>query len=286
MPVDEETRSETLTPGAPVVLLPNVVVDAEAEPVLRIEPRLRARRIELRRAARRQRRRIIVALCAVVVVLGGGIASLYSPLLSVGNIEVSGAYHLSAEQVARSSGIKRGDRMFDLDVAAARRRLSRLSWVYSVRIERQWPRSVRIRVTERSPLATVETHDGRRLVVATGGVITGAASGLDIGLPAVTVEGLVPRVGAHLEAAQAAAVEMVGVLPASIAARATAVSVNAAGEVVVGLAPRGEIWFGTPEHLDRKFSNAETLLGGGVVLDCLRRIDVRIPSAAVLSRGC
>jgi len=79
---------------------------------------------------------------------------------------------------------------------------------------------------------------------------------------------------------------MIGVLPAVVVGRMRSATVSEAGEVVVGLAPRGEVDFGTAEDLSRKFANVEALLGGEVTLDCIKRIDVRIPSAPVISRGC
>lgn len=272
-------------PEAPIVLLPHVEVDANAEPVLRIEPRLRARRIELRRAARRQRRRIAAAVLAVVALIGAAVGAVYSPLLAVDRIDVSGADHLSAAQVATASGISRGDRIVSVDLAAARHRVERLGWVRAARVERVWPDTVTIRVTERSPVATVEA-DGRRLLIAAGGVVVGPAEGLDAALPLVTIDGFHPRVGAHLDRVRADAVEMVGVLPAVLVARMSAATVTQAGEVVVRLMPRGEVDFGTTEDLERKIGNAEALLGGEVTLDCVKRIDLRIPNAPVLSRSC
>lgn len=273
-------------PPAPVVLLPNVEVDAEAEPELRIEPKFRARRIEVRRAARRQRRRIVALIVGLVVVVGASGGVLYSPLLAVDHIDVAGAHHLSESEVVRRSGIDRGDRLFDLDVDAVRSRVGRMGWVNSVRVERIWPDRVRIRVAERTPLVTVEAEGGARLIVTTGGYVVGKATGLDTNLPLVTVEGFTPRVGARLDDHQALAVEMLSVMPMRIAASMAAARVTADGEVVVELAPRGEIWFGRPEDIPRKLSNAAALLSGDVTLGCLQRIDVRIPSAAVLSRAC
>jgi hypothetical protein len=47
-----------------------VEVDADADPTVHMEPRLRARRIEIRKAARRNRRRIIISAALVVLLVG------------------------------------------------------------------------------------------------------------------------------------------------------------------------------------------------------------------------
>ena len=53
-PQTEATVDLTRLPDPPVILLPGAAdVDADAEPVLHLEPKLRARRVEVRRAARR-----------------------------------------------------------------------------------------------------------------------------------------------------------------------------------------------------------------------------------------
>jgi cell division protein FtsQ len=271
----------------PVVLLPSAVdVDADAEPELRIEPKLRARRVEVRRAARRHRRRMVIGVLLLAALVGAAAATLYSPLLDVDHIRVAGAYHTGAGQAARASGIHRGDRLFDLDPAAAVRRLERLPWVRTARVERHWPDRVTIRVTERTPVATVARSDGTRLAVTTGGVVAGRAGALDLALPTVDLETGVPRIGSHLSPAVARSVEVVGALPGSVADKMKGATVAADGDLTVHLDPSGELRFGRAEHVAAKFLAAETILGGAVQLQHLCRLDVRIPTAPTLSRSC
>jgi cell division protein FtsQ len=271
----------------PVVLLPGAAdIDAEAEPELRIEPKLRARRVEIRRAARRHRRRMVVCVGLLVVLVGAAAAALYSPLLDVDHIRVAGAYHLDDAEVVGTSGIGTGDRLFDLDPDAAVRRIERLPWVRQARVERHWPDGVTIRVTERAPVATVATSSGSKLAITTGGVVAGRATALDLALPTVTLETGVPRVGSTLPAEVARSVEVVGALPDSVTAMMSGASVAADGDMTVALDPSGEIRFGRAERVAAKFLAAETILGGAVQLQHLCRLDVRIPTAPTLSRSC
>lgn len=280
---DQRVVAETV---APVILLPHVVVDAEAEPLLRIEPRLRARRIEARRTARRHRRRIFITIGTVVVLVGTLAGLLYSPVLDVDRIEVAGAHHLSEAQVVAASGIGIGERLYDLDLDIARRRIARLPWIRRVRVERRWPDGVRIRVSERKPLVAVATEGGQRLVVATGGVVVGPAKGFEAGLALVGIEGFSPRVGARLDPDQARSAEVVSALPQVVTAAMADATISAEGELTVKLTSSGEVWFGRPEDLSWKLSTVESLLGGKVVLGCLGRMDLRIATAPVISRTC
>jgi cell division protein FtsQ len=284
-----EDRDEDLArlPDPPIILLPGAAdVDADAEPVLHIEPRLRARRVEIRRAARRHRRRVAMGVTSLLLLLGAAAGALYSPLLDVDHIRVAGAYHLGAGEVARVSGLRRGDRLFDLDPARAAAKVEGIPWVRDARVERRWPDGVVIRVTERTPVATVATSSGTKRVITTGGVVAGRATGFDVALPTVSLETGVPKVGSHLAPAVADAVEMVGALPGTVKRMMTGATVTATGDVTVQLAPSGEIRFGRAEQVSEKYLAAETLLGGAVQLQRLCRVDVRIPSAPTLSRSC
>jgi cell division protein FtsQ len=271
----------------PVVLLPGAVdVDAEAEPVLHIEPKLRARRIEVRRAARRHRRRMVIAVALLVALVGATAGVLYSPLLDVDHLRVAGAAHVGERAVISASGIATGDQLVDLDLARARRRIGRIPWVRNVRIERHWPDSVVIRITERAAVATVETSGGRKLAVTTGGVVAGRATAFDLALPVVRLETGAPEVGDRLPRAVARATEMVGAMPLAVRMRMRHASISALGDVSVSLVPSGEIRFGRAEDVAAKFLAAQTILGGSVDLAHLCRLDVRIPTAPTLSRSC
>jgi len=60
---------------------------------------------------------------------------------------------LSVDQVRRWSGAKIGDNLFALDLERVRRDLRMVSLIESVSVERILPRTLRIRVAEREPLA-------------------------------------------------------------------------------------------------------------------------------------
>ena len=264
-----------------------VEVDADADPTHHMEPRLRQRRIEIRKAARRHRRRLIISVLVVALLIGLAAGALYSPLLQVRQVAVLGERHLSEADIVDASGLHRGDRLIDIDSTAVARRIGRLPWVRQVHVERRWPDGMAVRVIERAAVATVATASGGRLVIATGGRVAGVAGPFDQALPAVSLPaGLKVRIGAVLPAKVADSVEMLGALPDDIVLQSTGTKVSAAGDLTLTLKPSGELWFGDAHQVRQKILSAETILGGSVALRNLKRLDVRIPSApTVLQAG-
>ncbi len=102
-----------------------------------------------RRLRRIRWRRIGVAL-GIIALAAGAIALYLSPLLRVQQVEVAGTTNVSAAQVAELAGLS-GHSMFNLPNDEAEARIEALPLVRSVSIDRNWPNTVRIQVTERLP---------------------------------------------------------------------------------------------------------------------------------------
>ena len=78
-----------------------------------------------------------------------------SPFFKISEVEVIGTERISAASVIETTGIL-GESMFDADLAAAQRELYKEPLVYGVRIERDWPHTIRITIEERRPWGTWE----------------------------------------------------------------------------------------------------------------------------------
>ncbi|HEY8767079.1 MAG TPA: FtsQ-type POTRA domain-containing protein [Dehalococcoidia bacterium] len=105
-----------------------------------------------RQLRRRKERRMIgigVLICLVAAVIG-----LYiSPILRVQHVEVTGTSALNPEDVATLADIH-GNSMVSSSFAGAEARVAALPQVRSVQIQRHWPDTIKIAVTERAPWAT------------------------------------------------------------------------------------------------------------------------------------
>lgn len=94
--------------------------------------------------------------------------------LSVREVAVTGRDRVSRAAVLEAIAIERGTPLLALDPAAARRRLEALGWVREATVERRFPATVLVRLTERTPLALWQ-RQGRLVVVDREGVVIGGA---------------------------------------------------------------------------------------------------------------
>jgi len=67
-----------------------------------------------------------------------------------------------------------GDPIFGISLRELHERLSAIGWVDEVVVERQMPSTIRIVISERVPLALLQTEEGHRLIDHNGEMITGA----------------------------------------------------------------------------------------------------------------
>lgn len=117
-----------------------------------------------------------------LLITGGALASLgligygafwvwSSPFFKVSNIEVSGNERVSTTSIVESVSLL-GDSMFDADLASAQQTLYTQPLVNAVKIERDWPNTIRVTVEERKAWGTWE-QGGVRYTIDRDGVVLG-----------------------------------------------------------------------------------------------------------------
>lgn len=155
-----------------------------------------------------------------------------SPLFEVQEVEVEGARQLTEEQVALVTGIRAGENLFALDLAAARRRLEALPVVERAEVRRAFPGRVVVSIRERMPVAYLSTDAGFWALDGEG-VALFVDDGLALSVPIVTATPQpVPAAGERVEAPHlAAALDFIRALSAE--GRAVLVEVRLGPEGVV-----------------------------------------------------
>ncbi|MDQ3781432.1 MAG: FtsQ-type POTRA domain-containing protein [Actinomycetota bacterium] len=253
----------------------------DAGPVM--DPRIRQRRVDVRRREGRKRLWFLVVVAVVLVAAGAAVGATRSPLLDVDGVEVRGATQTPKRALLAAGGLDRQPLMVDVDAQRVSRRVEALPWVLRARTRRAWPGTVVIDVTERAPAAAVRAGAAWATVDATGRV-------LDVGplrapgIPAVVNVAPPGAPGTSLPDAGAGPLRVVGALPPSLHARVREIVTTPGGEVVLQLAtPGGEIRLGRPENLESKMTAALTVLDKANVAR-LAVLDVRVPAAPVLTR--
>lgn len=137
-----------------------------------IEPRLRQRRIGVRRAAGRRRLKWAAVVAAMLVVVVGLLAILGSSLFSVGNIDVTGLQRADPVEVDAVLADLMDQPVLLVDTDRAEERLEAIPSVEDARVRTDFPNSVSIELREREPVATVQGTDGRfRILDAEGRVL-------------------------------------------------------------------------------------------------------------------
>jgi len=244
-----------------------------------VDPRMRSRRIAVRRdQGKRRFKRFTVALGVVAVVVAAAVAT-QTALLDVDRVGIGGVGHTTAADVRRVAGISPGDTMVGVDAGGAAARVEDLPWVEEATVARRWPGTVEIHVTEREPLAMLEVAEGRVALVDDDGRVLEVTRQPPAGLPEVT--GVRGRIAEGDELGRATR-DALAILRA-LRERLPGVVASVSSDLDAALAAGGEIRFGSTEDLDDKIVAVETVLAD-VDTDCLELLDVRVPGSPALTR--
>lgn len=251
-------------------------------PRVPVDPRIRERRVQVRRSEGRRRLVVVTGVLSVAAVVASGWGATRSPLLDVDRVLVDGAAHAGAPAVVAAAALGPRSAMVDVDEEAVARRVSELPWVLRARARREWPATVRISVVERTAVAVTRDDGGGWAVVDVSGRVLEREPGPPEGLTAL--EGAPPagQPGTRLDPAAAGGLLVAGALGANLAPRVEAVALVAEG-VELRLRPGGVVRMGPPEGLEEKLRAVRTVLAN-VDPHTLATLDVRHSAAPVLTR--
>lgn len=154
-----------------------------------------------RRAASLTAGLMLVLVAVVVLATGGRGASMMRGVsalshvnlaslgLTVREVHLQGVSRAAQDEVQAAAGIKSGDPIVGVDLAAIRARVERVGWVDHAKVIRLFPDTLVIAVTER-PLMAVWQHAGHTVVVTNNGSIAGQVDpGRFSKLPLIVGEG-------------------------------------------------------------------------------------------------
>ena len=256
-----------------------------------VDPRMRRRRIGVRReAGRRRLRRVALVLGAAAAVVGA-VALTRTGLLDVDHVAVTGAERTGAQAVRRAADVEPGEPLVSVDTGAVADRVEALPWVATARVERSWPSTVRIRVTEREPVAVVQVTESSTAVVDAGGWVLAVerAGAPDAGVPdaGATAEGTIVLTGVRGRVAEGERLDADArdalTLAVALAERVPGAVASVSTQLDAELADGGTVRFGSIDDLDDKVTATKTVLGD-VDLACLEVLDVRVPGSPALTR--
>jgi cell division protein FtsQ len=183
---------------------------------------------------------VLILVGALVWVLLG------SSLFDARSVQVVGTRELPAGVVGAVAAVPLGTSMLRLDTQAIETRVAAVPRVASVQVRCNLDGTVRIEVTERSPVAVARRGNGTHLVDATG-TDYAAVSTWPPGLPELQVARVGPR-----DATTVAALTVLAALPEWLRVQVRSVAAKSPADVVLGLDHKREIHWGGVEEGDRK----------------------------------
>lgn len=105
-------------------------------------------------------RTVLVGAGVVVALLASIAVAWFSPLLSMRTVEVTGIGVVTLDEVVAALDVPEGTPLLQVDTAAAAQRIAALPRAASVRVQREYPSTVRVTVTEREAVLFFEAPDG------------------------------------------------------------------------------------------------------------------------------
>ena len=206
----------------------------------------------------------MIVLVAVILALGGWLV-LNSGVVAIREIRVAGNAVLSSEDVLDLAGVDVGDNLFRVAPDSIEAAIRRNPWVALAEVERRWPSTLVVTLTERTAVAWAAGGEGEVALVAADGTVLEVGPDRPSDLPSLgTVDK--PLEPSASWPGPAVSVRVAASFPPSLRREVAGVRVGEGG-VTLRLRPGGSALYGRPLALGAK---------NAALLSILRRDDLEI----------
>lgn len=205
---------------------------------------------------KRRNRNILVVLGTVLALVCALLAAaVFSPLLAVGTVSVSGTRLVTAEQVQAALEPLKGKPLPQISDEEVSRLLEPLVQIKSVSAQARPPSGLLVEVRERVPVALVKQGEQHQLVDVDGVVLAAAADPAAVALP--VIDGGAGTIGKDLFQATAA---VLGALPLDVLSKLSNASAQSVDAVELKLVDGQTIIWGNAGEKELKAKVLEALL--------------------------
>ena len=232
-----------------------------------IEPRMRERRVAVKRAQGRRRLKRVLIVAGVIAVIVGVLAVLGSPLFAVraDDVRVTGVSYAQGERLDEIIDDAVGTPVLRLDTTKIEDELEAIPWVDDAEVRTDFPHGLTIDVRERAAISTYQGPDGRFRVLDRDGRVLDV---LDLYPYAYVLIGGPDAVdlepGEFAPQGYAAASELAKNLTSSVRGRVTMIEVLADGSrLTLNLDDGSTVYFGEARDLLAKLVRLEAVLSNG-----------------------
>jgi cell division protein FtsQ len=188
-----------------------------------------------------------------VVVVGLGLLLYFTPIMSARNIVVTGLGAVSQEEVVTSAAVQSGTPLLQVDTDAVAERVAAIRRVASVRVQRQYPSTLRITVIERVPVVVKDYPDGSHLFDRDG--VDFATAPPPPGVPYLEAENPGPS-----DPATKAALQVMTSLRPEVAGQVGRISAPSVAAITLTLTDGRVVVWGTTDRTEEKALKLGALL--------------------------
>jgi cell division protein FtsQ len=229
--------------------------DAVAPPTRSMDPRVRARRIAVKRALGRKRLIWIAGVVLGVLVVVATLAVFASSLFGVERVDVTGAVYTNPDQLQKIIDDLSGQPILLVDTLAIEKQLEQIPWVERAIVTTDFPHTVGIDIRERQPLATFQGSDGRYRVIDREGRVLDVLDNRPVDYFLITGQAPDADPGEFAGAAFSHAAQLGSALPGEIRSVVVSLSADAgSGDLGMLLQPNVEVRLGGFDDLDAKLA--------------------------------
>lgn len=229
-----------------------------------IEPRMRERRVAVRRAQSRRRLKWVALVTGVIAVLVTALALLGSPLFAVRDdqLVVTGAVYADRERLDAIVDDLVGTPSLRVDTQRLEREIEAIPWVERARVTVRFPHSATVDIRERAAMTTYRGPDGRFRVLDREGRVLDVIEKYPFAY--VLIDGPDPvdlEPGDFAPRGYGHASELVKNLTASVRGRVAYIDVTADGSrLVLHLDDGSAVFFGEARDFFVKLVRLESVL--------------------------
>ncbi len=250
-----------------------------------MDPRVRARRIAVKRAAGRRRLIWVGIVAGVVLIITAALAVLASSLFGVEEVRITGAVYVDQVGLDTIVDDLDGDPILLVDTQEIERQVEALAWVERAVVTTDFPHRVDIDIRERAPIATFAGSDGRFRVIDRDGRVLAILDSRPVDYMEITGAAPDTEVAGSAGTPFAHAAQLAQALPPEIRAITTSVSVDATtGDLGLQLQPDVEIRLGGFDDLDDKLARLLQFMRNTEDLSIYSRLDVSTGEVSKTSR--
>lgn len=192
------------------------------------------------------------ALIAVLVV-GLGLLLYFTPLMSTRSVAVTGLSAVAEDEVVVAAAVVPGTPLLQVDTDAVAERVAEIRRIASVRVQRQYPSTLRVTVVERIPVVVRDYSDGVHLFDRDG--VDFATAPPPPGVPYLDTENPSPA-----DPATMAALQVMTSLRPDVASLVGRVSAPSAAAITLTLTDGRVVVWGTTDRTEEKALKLAALL--------------------------